>query len=497
MNAEDRGRHSKAWQLNSGDWMAAEEGGGFVLDRTTQRHAVPEAVSEDDLRVLMQCGRSSAAAPGLYPPEFKFDPQTGHALLRPAAAPAASWIPPHGAADILQRSARPSRGLRQAARPLRLSEPSLRRADTDPDDSLSMPPEGSYEFFSLPAGTRAPVLLALDPAKGLLYARLPASGRWEPVDYEGRGMLEVSGIPREDWRAEVALDGSASRIFFGTDSGLACVRVDVPGLRFGVDYIGAGKALGAPIHFAERIWVPLDAGAGSVRFASADAQGAPGPVVALSLAGLDTGALHAPLVSGRIAIWPAERGQLLLRMLSNGDCEASFRPWPDNLRPDFRFGCASLSPVGHLSQLCFDDAAGTYCYLELGIDQPARHPVQAPRLCSGSVNYRFAARFKTDPWVEPEHGDDGATDEVVMPLLESQDGVVVGIKLATAKSLDEVLQSVDRTPAKLVMDDGSTEIAFHSFSVSEPWRLRLFVHDGLLWAYHPLITRIDGWKLQA
>ena len=122
----------------------------------------------------------------------------------------------------------------------------------------------------------------------------------------------------------------------------------------------------------------------------------------------------------------------------------------------------------------------------------------APRLCSGSFNYRFAAKLKTAPWEEPEHGDDGGKNQAVMPLLESgTGGSVFGVKFATSAGLSSVLRSSDRLAAQLVQDDELRETVFHTFAVSEPWRLRLFVHEGMLWAYHPLLSRIDGWNLQA
>jgi hypothetical protein len=73
---------------------------------------------------------------------------------------------------------------------------------------------------------------------------------------------------------------------------------------------------------------------------------------------------------------------------------------------------------------------------------------------------------------------------------------VLGLRLKTTAGLADVLRSTDRLRAVLVLDDAFSQTAFHTIMVAEPWRLRLFVHDGLLWAYHPLLSRIDGWTLQ-
>lgn len=168
------------------------------------------------------------------------------------------------------------------------------------------------------------------------------------------------------------------------------------------------------------------------------------------------------------------------------------------MKPSFEFGSPYLSRDGSLWQLCFDAQQDSYIYLQLGVDKPEQAPALAPRLCSGSFNFRFATKFKSEPWLEPEHGDDGGSDEVVLPLLESTvSASVLGLKLETAAGLADLLRSCERMRAVLVLDDASSQTAFHMIAVAEPWRLRVFVHAGLLWVYHPLLSRLDGWNLQA
>jgi hypothetical protein len=382
---------------------------------------------------------------------------------------------------------------------IKLARQDQRPADADPDDSLGLPPPGDYEYFSTPAGSLVAVLLALDPAKGLLYMLLPASKRWELLEHDGGGALAESRCERADWRCEVAVDECRSLIFLPTESGLACLNPDATSLGFAVDYIGDAPAIGSPLQFGEYVWAPLRLANGDIRFISYSTKGEAAAQVDLPAAGLAAlGTLHAPLADGRTAMWPCDGGQLLLRKQVSGALVASFQPWPTGVQPAFEFGCPYLSRDGRLWQLCFDAQQDSYVYLQLGVYKPELIPTLAPRLCSGSFNFRFATKFKSEPWLEPEHGDDGRSDEVVLPLLESTaSAAVLGLKLETTAGLADVLRSGERMRVVLVLDGVSSQTAFHMIAVAEPWRMRVFIHAGLLWAYHPLLSRLDGWKLQA
>lgn len=109
-----------------------------------------------------------------------------------------SRVPPFGAAPIALRASRAARGLRQAVMAIKFARQDQRRPDADPDATLGLPPPGDYAYFSTPAGSRIAVLLALDPAKGLLYLLLPASKRWELLEHDG-GVIVVA----EPWRLRI------------------------------------------------------------------------------------------------------------------------------------------------------------------------------------------------------------------------------------------------------------------------------------------------------
>jgi stress response protein SCP2 len=409
---------------------------------------------------------------------------------------AQSWVPPFGAPSMTGISSRSIFGMRQTESPIDLTLRNKRRPDSDPDLTRPLPPPGNYEFFSILAGAWAPDLLALDPSKGALYAWHEGSQHWRALEHETGGLLAETTILRSDWRCELSCDDTISRILLPTTDGLACLIPDGVSLRYGVTYIGRAPAIGAPIKLSDYVWAPLQLANGKIRFVSIDVQGRAGQTVDLDCVGVRIGRVHMPFSDGRIALWPCVGGQLLLRKQTDGGLEAKFQPWPINIEPTFEFGSPYLSRDGGIWQLCFDEARDGYIYIKLGMEDVNIVSTMTPRPCSGIINYRFSTKYQNEPWVEPEHGDDGAVDTVILPVLESiSSESVIGIKLSTTSGMMSILKSTDRMRAILVLDDATAVTEFHTFFVAEPWRLRLFVHDGLLWAGHPLLTHLAAWKI--
>ncbi|TNC75316.1 hypothetical protein FHI69_19620 [Janthinobacterium lividum] len=486
------------WPLPSGAWYVDDEG-AWSMQRSADGQNVSPFVSHADIGKLMLARRLPAAADApvrQFPPEFSFDPVSGAALqVPPDTSITPPWVPPYGAYPVSDVPPAGPAGLRQASVPLKLADQRVREEHAQADASLPMPPPGEYEFFSAQFGTSAPALLALDPRKAVLHAWLPASKRWLALDPDYGSLLAESDLAHGAWRAELVPEFN-SVLVLPTSHGLACIRPDVPSLTYVVEHVGGAPCIASPVWFQNRLWAPLRDDDGRIRFVNLDAAQKPGSDVLLD-GMVDLGTVSAPVAYNRMAVWPCANGQLRLQLQPDGNVAASFTPWPEGLVPHFEFGSPYVSRDGGLWQLCFERSRGTYVYVKLGA-QAERADALAPRLCSGSFNYRFATKLKTAPWEEPEHGDDGGKNQAVMPLLESSVGnSVFGVKFATSAGLSSVLRSNERLAAQLVQDDELRETVFHTFAVSEPWRLRLFVHEGMLWAYHPLLSRIDGWALQA
>lgn len=484
--------------MPSGVWYVDDDG-AWTMQRSAGGQNVSSLLSAADIGKLMHARRLPAAAGApvrQFPPEFSFDPVSGAALQVPSdTAVTPPWVPPYAAQPVSDVPSAGAAGLRQASVPLKLLDRCAREEHAQADASLPMPPPGEYEFFSAQFGTSAAALLALDPRKAVLHTWLPASKRWLALDPEYGGLLAESDLAHGAWRAELVPQFN-SVLVLPTSHGLACIRPDVPSLSYVVEHVGDAPCAAAPVWFQNRLWAPLRDADGRIRFVNLDAQQKPGSDVLLD-GMVDLGAVSAPVAYHRMAVWPCANGQLRLQLQPDGNVAASLTPWPEGLVPRFEFGSPYLSRDGGLWQLCFASRRDTYVYVKLG-GQVEMADALAPRLCSGSFNYRFATKLKTAPWEEPEHGDDGGKNQAVMPLLESGGGnSVFGVKFATSAGLSSVLRSNERVAAQLVQDDQLRETAFHTFAVSEPWRMRLFVHEGMLWAYHRLLSRIDGWTLQA
>ena len=481
------------WPLKSGVWRINSPAEGFSLRLTALGH-IPPSIPTSDLQHLFAGGISDSQPGAVFPPEFSFSPFTGNALLTRSAKAAPPWVGPFGNTPASDRPFRSARGLRQAAISPKLS-PIFRTAEGSADRSIGVPPPGAYEFVSLPFGSSAPTLLAIEAAKGVLFSYMEGTAHWQAIEHEKGGILAETGIDRTDWRCEAVTDGFTSRVFLSTSSGLACLVPDVPGAVFSVTYTGEAEAVGAPIQFGDYIWAPVVTPQG-LRFVSMTLAGAPGPVLDLTTHCPDIGRIHAPITDSRSAIWLSESGQILLRKLPTGELTALCYPWPNKVTPAFDFGSPYLSREGNLWQLCFDEVANTYAYLQLGVEDIPRQHTDAPRLCTGTINYRFANKFKNDPWIEPEFGVDGS--KVVIPILESTDNeLVFGLRLETTAGLADVLNSEDPLRAVLQVDEASNVVDFYTFAVAKPWNVRFFVHGGTLWLYHTQLRQIVGWDLQS
>lgn len=487
------------WQLGSGTWHVndlADSNQGPQLVRTRLGHEVAADVQQADIARLMGA-RAGDGGAALYPPEFQYSPLTG-APLPSVPAAGAPWIAPSGAAALRKVNQGSVVGLRQSAVPLQLADKAAYHGESDPVATMPLPPSGDYQFFSSQFGTAVHGLLALDPEKGGVFAWLPATARWAPLHGVGGVFLAESGLAYSAWRAELHAEFN-SRLFVATDAGLACLTPDLPALQYEIAYVGNGPALGAPLAFQGQVWAPVRQGAQEIAFVSLDADGKPGATVALGEAGLplplpDVGA---PVSYGRTAIWPSAAGQLVLQRKPDGSFAAQFLPWPPGLAPQFAFGSPYLAKDGDLWQLCFDSNQGSFAYVALGKPSLDIQPAQGPRLSSGSMNYRFATKHHQAPWSEPEHGDDGGTSEVVIPLLEVGPRSIVGIKLHSTAAMADTLRASERLRVQLVWDDNQSETVFNTSVLPQPWTLRLFTHDGKVWAYHPELKEILGWKLTA
>lgn len=485
---------SAQWTLESGTWFMERSGAELRLVATAMEFPVSPVLKPADIIRAMHMRTAPDGSGPAYPPEFEYSPLDG-APLQAARTDEDAWIPPSGARPVDKPSSELAVGLQQSAQSI--DSTALRRggADREPALEMPLPPPGAYEFFSAPFGTRANVLIAIDTSKGSLFAWLPASQTWQPLAGED-ALLSECNLQHRAWRAELMVQFN-SCIFLATENGLVLLQPDFAALKYRVVYIGEGAAQAAPVAFEKKVWAPVADRNGMIKIVNVDTEGVAGPPLFLDNVH-DLGEISRPISYLRMAVWPCEKGQICLQTLADGSISATFIPWQQDIKPHFEFGSAYLSRAGVLWQLCFSTTEDSYVYVRLGTTRWERVPALTPRLCSGEVNYRFSTMYpRVDPWLEPEHGDDGAANAVVFPLLELAGGGVLALKMASTSSLTALLNSHEKMRAELIFEDRSSEFVIQTIAVTQPWDMRLFFYQGALWAYHPGMQRIIGWDVAA
>jgi hypothetical protein len=487
------------WVLPSGVWAQTNE--AFSLTKTACGRSVSARASAADVAAVLGSTFDDQAPRKFYPPEFQYSPSTGKPLGKPSSRGATGWSPPFGNASVDSGGYSEARGLRRTPHPLALRDIKSRSAEADSDEFMEAPPPGEYQFFSIPFGASGATLIALDPLKGTLFARLPASRTWQPLEGVGRAIIDECSLPHHAWRAEIVKcsTGPGSALFVATQAGLARITPDIASLTYEVVDIGGAPAVGAPIAFDNNIWIPLQATNGPIRFIGVDQEGelkSDLKVVAPEGLSIDVSEIGLPVSYGRVAVWVCKSGQLRVQKQNDGGATATFSPWPASVRPCLDFGSPYLTSSGQLWQVCFNTATDRYVWVR--IDRPHAEVSTATtlRLCSGMVNFRITSKTSMPPWEEPEHSDDTASNDFVIPLLESSTSdVVIGLRLSSEAGIAKAFESKERVPYALCYDDSDNEVTFFTAFAPEPWRIRLFVHNDKLWAYHSRAKRIEGWNL--
>lgn len=484
-----------SWPLPSGVWHHDVGSDQWTLQQTAQGRACAASVAAADRALLAGASSAPGNPQRVFPPEFRFAPDSGEPLVVAALPQREPWCAPFGAgaavADAVQ-----ARGLQRTGVAL-----ALRDAGASTDDaphSLPLPPPGAYEFVVGRAGTAQDTLLALEPDHGSLLAWLPRSGTWLRLGAPHGGLLAESPLPRERWGLELVQTGALTRLFLPTAAGIAVVEPEVLGAGFNLRVVGEGIAVGAPLAWAGEVWAPCRRADGTLEIFSVTFAGQSGQGLKPALPpSLPAEGFAAPVSTPRQLIWPCRDGQLALRRNSAGLPEAAWLPWPAGMHAEFEFGCPYLSSTGALWQLCFDDTSRSYVYVQMGRTHPEVQGVSSPRFCTGMQSYKLGQRLGGEPWLEPEHAFDASSHEVVVPLLESaHDDAVLGLVIEAESGVGELMRSRERKRAVLqLQSDARSDARFFTLTAARPWRSRAFVYDGCLWLFHPDAGRIGGWAL--
>ncbi len=486
---------TERWPLASGTWVSKKDS-GYRLILTSEGAKVSDLLSDQDIAYLVGAHCQEGSNPQVFPPEFSYSPCSGYKLSLCQPIVNQGWVPPYGATllDSSKHIGSAIRGLDGTRASLSLANADQLLSSDEAELSLPSPPPGSYEFVSTRAASNVPALFALEPNKGTIYSLLPATKRWIEVRHESGGGLARWSRPQSALECEVATKGNRSVIFTPTDQGLACIDLDVMSLTFSVKYFGKGEALAAPLFWLDQVWLPVSSPQQEINLVAVDTAGAKS--VVFKVPHCPSGEVFAPPVCNEnVLIWPGEHGQLIVQKKTDGSFGFTHLPWPEGLTPEFKFGCPYISREGSFWQICWNNHVNCYVYLQLGRQNPEQHETYSPRLCTGHVTYRFLKPMRDDPWFDPPAGDDAMNDRYLIPVVESTENrAVFGLEIQTISGLQSILETTERQRVLLVIGDEHNTVRFHTVTMSEPRKCRLFLYDDKLWFYHPTLEQILGWS---
>ena len=488
---------TECWQLRSGTWYRDPKSESWRLATTPNGTVANAKLSTQDVGRMIRANRDTSSGQW-FPSDFNYSPQTGTRLHVSITCLDSPWVPPFGASALSDITSPLARGLRQTPARLTLAR-SNGRSDpaSDADRTLPALPPGQYRFLVHKFDVASPTLMAIEPERGNLLVLLPESKSWIPLERPTGGILAEGLKNSRGWRMEVVEGARCATLYFPTASGLAAVTPTLIGLSYAIEYFGEGLALGGPVAWAGEVWMPVLGSKGVVNLVGKP-RGAAKPIVLPTSAPAVKNGFEAPVFDPLHVIWPSKEGQLIIRLDQNGNKEIDWIAWPDGLRPTFLLGCPYLSRSGSFWQLCWRGQNESLKYVQMGKLRPERAAIDAPRLGTGHISYKKEQRIEGDPWWEPEQVFDGASSEVVVPLIESElERAVVGLRIDAPQGVLALLESKERHRAVLQLQaENRADVSFGTLSVTRPWLASLFVYDAHLWVYHPELSRALGWKLE-
>jgi hypothetical protein len=489
---------TESWELRSGTWHRDPKSERWRLAAAPNGTVANAKLSTQDLGRMIR-GKRDPASGQWFPSDFSYSPQTGRPLHVTITCLDSPWVPPFGASALSDITVPLARGLRQTPARLILARSKGRGGPAgDADRTLPPLPPGQYRFLVHKFDVASPTLMAIEPEHGNLLILLPESKTWVPLEPPAGGFL-AEGLNSRGWRMEVVEQAGCATLYLPSARGLDAVTPTLIGLSYAAEYFGKGLALGGPVAWAGEVWLPV-LGENDVVELVGKPRGAARPIVLHTIAPAPKHGFEAPVFDPLHVIWPSEEGQLVVRLDQNGNKETDWIAWPDGLKPAFSLGCPYLSPSGTFWQLCWRGQSESLEYVQMGKPGPERAASDAPRLGTGHISYKKTQRIEGDPWREPGHVFDGASSEVVLPLLESElDRAVVGLRVDAPQGVLALLESdKERHRAVLQLQAANrAAVPFGSLRVTRPWLTSLFVHDAHLWVYHPELPQALGWKLES
>lgn len=487
-------QENSKWELSSGVWQLNEKIGFKLLSRSNL------SISDRlDPFIIQQLLNSPSLDGQMFPPEFKYHPETGVKLNQNKVSTEHYWLGAYGNnIDVLgQAKGSKDNGL-QLSKKIR----SLTTYPNDPRDAavkqIDFKIPGRFEFLSVCAGTLYPQLIALNKINGSLYLLNEKQQEWEPLDASSLRLAECPAELLQAWQAVSFFNKETNQheLYLPTSKGLACLAIQGFELSYEVKYIFPnGVCLSRPVYWNKRLVVPMFV---DQQVKIVDALNNEVIHIETNVGVLSTGIYFEKAVyDSQSLIWVGKTGQLILHIDTEHQLSARFEQWLPNIQPDFRFGAPYLDSVGKFYQLCQNND-DRWAYIELNSNQSIKPIKSAFRFTTGRIKYSFEKSLPDEIWAESSAS--AHNQKIMVPLIEDEDtGSVLGFRFEEDSS-QSIISKLDDTSAQdivLFLDSHNHHGLIYRVSVKKPLESRFFYHHNTLYFYNPSLHALLGWEAQA
>ncbi|NNG81405.1 hypothetical protein [Acinetobacter sp. ANC 5378] len=481
------------WELPSGTWLQNEKNGYKLHRRPNVK--VPSHMHSGLLKQLLNLPSFEGQ---IFPPEFKYHPSTGNALIPSNQQSDHYWLGAYGNSIDLSNQPKPAR-----QNGLQLNE-NLRLLKQFPEDVSAAAPQhigfdlpGSYEFLSICIGTPYQQLIALNKIDGALYLLNEELNTWQPLEAIGLLLAPCPQPLLQSWQVVSFLNTEKNQhqLYIPTTRGLACLTIQGLELTYKVDYHSQhGVCLSSPTYWNKRLIVPMFVNQ-QVKIVDILSQ----QVIETSMLGHLGEALYFERVvyDPQYLIWVGSTGQLVLHIDAEHNLTCCYEQWLPNIKPDFRFGAPYLDRMGKFYQLCQKADEG-WIYLELNAPITAMQMKSSFRFTTGRVKYSFQDIIKEEIWTES--GNSAQDQKIVVPFIEDPNHqYVLGFRFEenSSQSIDYKLSTESAQDIILFLDTPNHPGLIHRISVKKPLDSRFFYHRDHLYFYNPNLTELSGWEVQS
>ena len=487
------------WTLGSGNWCINSEQ-GYVLESFLDSGKL----TERNRGLFEQLYRSylDQNSGKIFPPEFKYHPETGKPLKRTQGFNANDvWIAPYGQSVFIENQNRKDNGL-QYSRELKTLKNNQRQVTDHAEIEISHSFNGSVEFFSICIGAETPQLIAINKNRNdEIYLFLEHTKDWVLLKNTGRSLGKCPEQWQDYWGVEAFYQSKAKThiLLLPTNHGLAELSIDGKSLQYTVNYHGLNQCcLGKPIYWNNCIYIPMDNN-GKVQVWNYTKQ-----KVELTT-DINTQYFNRVVFEDQSTlIWLSDQGQFILEKDVENHISNKFIAWLPMIEPDFKYGSPFIND--YLYQLCWNTSELQYVYVRLNSrnNNEKAQPCTSARFTTGSIAYSLEGRISDRRdhkgrkiWESPTKMSE-QNEGLFVPFMESQDlnkNSVLGIRFNLG---DKSIASIFDDSSELLIFLRINNTDFFSGQFSEPLKKsRFFYHHHYLYFYHPDRHILQGWEVEA